>query len=135
MEIRARGNITLAGDVDFDTLRVWYNRHNIVGSREVYLQPPVGVKGSKGSSFCLELFIHEDRVSPQFNFLIVGASLLSRFSITSAHQRMTTTASRAVAVSSGQRARSGNQHLNQSAVGSDRACQKVQFSSSNNLFY
>lgn len=64
VEIRAHGNITLAADVDFDTLRVWYNRHNIAGSREVYLKPPVGVKGSKAcSSFCLEIFIHEERVS------------------------------------------------------------------------
>lgn len=76
VEIRAHGNVTLAGDVDFDTLRIWYNRHNIAGSREVYLKPPVGVKGSKGSSFCLELFIHEDRVSTTI-FYYYQASFLS----------------------------------------------------------
>jgi hypothetical protein len=36
--------------------------HNVTGSREVYLKPPVGVKNGKGSAFCLELFVHEDKV-------------------------------------------------------------------------
>lgn len=63
VELRAQGNITLGENLAFDTLRVYYNRHNNAGSREVYLKPPVGVKSVKGSSFCLEIFIHEDRVS------------------------------------------------------------------------
>jgi hypothetical protein len=53
----------LPPDIDFVTLRQWYNSHNVAGAKEVFLKPPVGVKNAKGSSFCLELFVHEDRVS------------------------------------------------------------------------
>ena len=64
VELRAHGNITLQANIDFMTLCQWYNLFNITGTKEIYLKPLLGVKnGSKGSSFCLELFIHEDVVS------------------------------------------------------------------------
>jgi hypothetical protein len=63
VELRACNNIALAANIDFVTLHQWYNLHNKPGLREVYLKPPAGVKGAKGSAFCLELFIHEDMVS------------------------------------------------------------------------
>jgi hypothetical protein len=51
------------------TLRQWYNLFNVTGTKEIYLKAPPGVKnGSKGSSFCLELFIHEDIVSFHFPY-------------------------------------------------------------------
>jgi len=63
VELRARTNITLQQDIDFVTLRQWFNKFNVTGMKEVYLKPPPGVKNAKGSAFCLELFIHEDIVS------------------------------------------------------------------------
>jgi hypothetical protein len=63
VEIRARTNIALQPNIDFVTLRQWYNKFNVAGMKEVYLKPPPGVKNAKGSAFCLELFIHEDMVS------------------------------------------------------------------------
>jgi hypothetical protein len=63
VELRARTNIALQQNIDFITLRQWYNMFNVVGTKEVYLRPPSGVKNAKGSAFCLELFIHEDIVS------------------------------------------------------------------------
>jgi hypothetical protein len=62
VELRARTNIALQQNIDFVTLRQWYNLFNIVGIKEVYLKPPPGVKNAKGSAFCLELFVHEDIV-------------------------------------------------------------------------
>jgi hypothetical protein len=62
VEIRAHKNVALSPAVDFVTLRQWYNQHNVAGVREVYLKTPAGIKGGKGSTFSLELFIHEDRV-------------------------------------------------------------------------
>ena len=56
-------NIALQQDIDFVTLRQWFNKFNVAGMKEVYLKPPPGVKNAKGSAFCLELFIHEDIVS------------------------------------------------------------------------
>lgn len=66
VELRARGNIALQANIDFMTLRQWYNSFNVTGTKEIYLKPPPGVKNGKGSSFCLELFIHEDVVSIHF---------------------------------------------------------------------
>jgi len=63
VELRVRTNIALQWNIDFITLRQWYNIFNIAGMKEVYLKPPPGVKNAKGSAFCLELFIHEDIVS------------------------------------------------------------------------
>jgi len=63
VELRARTNIALQQNIDFLTLRQWYNMVNVTGMKEVYLKPPPGVKNAKGSTFCLELFIHEDIVS------------------------------------------------------------------------
>src|ERR1700683_874653 len=63
VELRARTNIALQLNIDFITLRQWYNMFNVVGMKEVYLKPPPGVKNARGSAFCLELFIHEDIVS------------------------------------------------------------------------
>ena len=63
VELRARTNIALQQNIDFVTLRQWYNLFNIVGIKEVYLKPPLGVKNAKGSAFCLELFVHKDIVS------------------------------------------------------------------------
>jgi len=62
VELRAHGNVTLAARTEFVTLRQWYNEHNIAGAKEVYLKTPVGIKNGKGSTFMLELFIHEDKV-------------------------------------------------------------------------
>jgi hypothetical protein len=62
VELRARTNIALQHNIDFITLRQWYNIFNVTGIKEVYLKPPPGVKNAKGSAFCLELFIHEDIV-------------------------------------------------------------------------
>ena len=62
VELRGQNNIALSENVDMETLRSWYNFHNVVGSREAYLKNPVGVRGAKGGAFSLELFVHEDRV-------------------------------------------------------------------------
>ena len=66
VELRARNNIALQANIDFMTLRQWYNLFNVAGTKEIYLKTPPGIKNSKGSSFCLELFIHEDMVSIHF---------------------------------------------------------------------
>lgn len=63
MEIRGYKNVALSPTVDFLTLCQWYNQHIVAGVKEVYLKTPAGIKGGKGSTFSLELFIHEDRVS------------------------------------------------------------------------
>jgi hypothetical protein len=63
VELRGRTNIALQPNIDFITLRQWYNIFNVTGMKEVYLKPPPGVKNARGSAFCLELFVHEDIVS------------------------------------------------------------------------
>ena len=70
-ELRAHGNVTLGPGIDFFTLCQWYNQQNIAGTKEVYLKVPTGVKNGKGSTFMLELFIHEDMV----NFNIIPSTL------------------------------------------------------------
>jgi len=72
VELRARTNIALQQNIDFITLRQWYNIFNVVGMKEVYLKPPPGVKNGKGSAFCLELFVHEDIVSFLSTFVIIS---------------------------------------------------------------
>lgn len=66
VEFRGQNNLTLPADVDDYSLRTFYNKYNVVGSREAFLKNPVGMKGAKGGAFTLELFIHEDRVSTIF---------------------------------------------------------------------
>lgn len=58
----------LAPGIDFVTLCQWYNQQNVARVREVYLKTPAGIKGGKGSTFSLELFIHKDRVSASMMF-------------------------------------------------------------------
>lgn len=78
VELRARTNIALQQNIDFITLRQWYNIFNVTGIKEVYLKPPPGVKNAKGSAFCLELFIHEDIVS--FRSIFVYLFIISLIS-------------------------------------------------------
>jgi hypothetical protein len=63
------GNIALQVNINFMTLRQWYNSFNIAGTKEVYLKAPAAIKNAKGSSFCLELFIHKDMVIFPFKLL------------------------------------------------------------------
>jgi hypothetical protein len=80
VKLRAHGNITLQANIDFMTLYQWYNLFNITGTKEIYLKVPPGVKnGSKGSSFCLELFIHEDIVSFHFLWKETKLELIIRY--------------------------------------------------------
>jgi len=69
----------LAPGIDFVTLCQWYNQQNVAGAREVYLKMPAGIKGGKGSTFSLKLFIHEDRVSASMTFH--GCSVLTIISL------------------------------------------------------
>lgn len=64
-ELRGRNNMTFPLETDTLNIRQWYNTWNQPETREAYISIPTGVgKIGKGLGFCLELFIHFNRVCP-----------------------------------------------------------------------
>ncbi len=62
-ELCAPGNLNLEPEDLGLTLREWFNKYNRAECKEIYIKAPTGVgKVTKGMSFCVELFIHLDRV-------------------------------------------------------------------------